>query len=51
VGQIKVAHRISLADSFAVALAQVEGAELVTSDHREFDPLAEAGVCKFRFIR
>ncbi|MBI4639868.1 MAG: PIN domain-containing protein [Candidatus Tectomicrobia bacterium] len=43
--------RVSLADCFAMALVQRIGAELVTSDHHEFDPIAQAGVCSVRFIR
>ena len=37
-------RRISLADCFAVALAQATGGSVLTSDHHEFDPLAEASV-------
>jgi uncharacterized protein with PIN domain len=44
-------RRISLADCFALALAQKRDATLVTSDHREFDPIAEAGICRILFIR
>jgi len=44
-------RRISLADCFALALAQERDATLVTSDHREFDPIAEAGICRILFIR
>lgn len=51
VGQLKVAYRISLADAFAVALARRLGATLVSSDHHEFDPLAQAGACHILFIR
>jgi uncharacterized protein with PIN domain len=51
-GKIK-AHwrRVSLADCFALALAIQEKGTLVTSDHHELGPLAEAGVCPVRFIR
>lgn len=44
-------RRVSLVDCFAVALAIREKATLVTSDHHELDPLAEAALCPFRFIR
>jgi PIN domain nuclease of toxin-antitoxin system len=44
-------RRISLADCFAVALAQATGGSVLTSDHHEFDPLAERGVCSVTFIR
>ena len=43
--------RVSLADCFAMALTQRLNAELVTSDHREFDPVAAQGLCPIRFIR
>lgn len=44
-------RRVSLVDCFALALAIREKATLVTSDHHELDPIAEAGLCPFRFIR
>lgn len=51
-GRLKaVWRRISLADCFAVALAIERGATLVTSDHHELDPLAQANLCPFCFIR
>jgi PIN domain nuclease of toxin-antitoxin system len=51
-GAIKATvRRISLADRFAVTLAQAVGGTLLTSDHHEFDPLAKQGVCAFAFIR
>ena len=51
-GTIKALRkRVSLADCFAVALAQHLGATILTSDHHEFDALAAQGVCDIRFIR
>ncbi|HEW91739.1 MAG: type II toxin-antitoxin system VapC family toxin [Candidatus Parabeggiatoa sp. nov. 3] len=51
-GHIKaVFKRVSLADCFAMALAKQEGATLVTSDHHEFDPLVDKGICKIQFFR
>ena len=51
-GQIKAEfRRISLADSFALALALQEKGTLVTSDHHEFDPIAATGICPIRFFR
>lgn len=44
-------RRVSLADCFALALTLREKGTLVTSDHHELDPIAEAGVCPIRFIR
>jgi PIN domain nuclease of toxin-antitoxin system len=43
--------KISLADCFAMALANHLKAELVTSDHAEFDQIAESGACAVKFIR
>ena len=51
-GQLKgTIRRISLADCFAITLAETLKAPVVTSDHHEFDPLAAAGVCQVIFIR
>lgn len=50
-GRIKARGRIALADCLAVALARREGAELVTADRAELEPVADAGLCKVRFIR
>jgi predicted nucleic acid-binding protein len=51
-GQLKAdIRRISLADCFAAALALREGADLVTTDHHEFDPVAESGLLPVLFIR
>lgn len=50
-GKIKSRGRISIADAFCAALAQRVGGEAVTSDRREFGPLAAAGVCDVLFIR
>lgn len=44
-------RRVSLADCFAVTLAQALGGTVLTSDHHEFDPLAAQGICAFAFIR
>ncbi len=42
---------IPLADCFVVALANRLGAEAVTADHPDFDPIAERGLCRVVFIR
>lgn len=44
-------RRVSLADCFAIALANRIGGELVTSDHHEVDTIAAQGICRIRFIR
>ena len=46
-----VRRRISLADCFAVTLAKAVGGVLLTSDHHEFDPLADSGKHTIVFIR
>ena len=52
VGELKgKIRKISLADCFAVELSRQLEAEVVTSDHREFDPLVVGGVCRVRFFR
>ena len=42
---------ISLADSVALAFAKNREAELVTSDHHEFDALDKLGELSFFWIR
>jgi predicted nucleic acid-binding protein len=51
VGRYKAANRVSLADCFAIALANRNDARVVTSDHHEFDPIKEQGICEVEFIR
>lgn len=48
---VKNAHRMSLADSFGVALARRLNCELISTDHHELDAVHAAGVCKVHFIR
>jgi predicted nucleic acid-binding protein len=50
-GALKAGGRISLADCFAVTLAQAVGGTVLTSDHREFEPLGARGTCAIDFIR
>ena len=52
VGQYRAdIKRISLADCFALTLANREDAILVTSDHKEFDPVMPLKICEICFIR
>ena len=51
VGDIKALVRISLADSFCIALAHTMRADLYTSDHHEFDRLLPMNLCSIQFIR
>jgi predicted nucleic acid-binding protein len=52
VGRLKAVHRkVSLADCCALALAKRLGANLVSADRHEFEPLLAAGICQIEFIR
>ena len=52
VGSLKATQRrISLADCFALALAKLCSATVLTSDRHEFAPIAEQGEYAIRFIR
>jgi len=48
---IKAAHKMSLADTFGIALARRLNAPLVSTDHHELDAVDAAGVCRVLFIR
>lgn len=48
---VKARHKMSLADSFAVALARRLNCALVSTDHHELDAVHAAGVCNVTFIR
>lgn len=48
---LKVAHKMSFADSFAVALARRLDCALVSTDHHELDAVSAASVCDVIFIR
>jgi predicted nucleic acid-binding protein len=48
---VKNSHKMSLADSFAVALARRLNCALVSTDHHELDPVHAAGVCNVIFVR
>ncbi|MGQ9629868.1 MAG: type II toxin-antitoxin system VapC family toxin [bacterium] len=50
-GIIKVSEVISYADAFALALAERLQVPLVTTDHREFDPVERRGKFKFLWLR
>lgn len=51
VGDHKARGRIALGDCFCLALAEMLQAQVVTSDHGEFDPLVPLGICPIVFIR
>jgi len=50
-GDYKATYRISLADSFALALTNRLGGELITSDHHELEQVHEDGLCPIYFFR
>jgi len=50
-GRLKTKYKISLADSIALAEAKVREAQLVTSDHHEFDVIDKDGAINFYWIR
>ena len=50
-GRFKTTYKISLADAIALAEASVKDAQLVTSDHHEFDPIDARKEVKFYWIR
>jgi PIN domain nuclease of toxin-antitoxin system len=50
-GRYKARFRIPLADAFALSLADRFGAEVVTSDRGDFEPIAESGAYRVTFIR
>ena len=51
IGELKPSYRISYADAFAVAQAILSKAELITTDHKEFEPLERAGIAKIKWLR
>ena len=51
-GRLKAVHRkVSLADCCAMSLSLRVGGTLLTSDHKEFDPIVALGICSIAFIR
>jgi len=50
-GRLKASYKISFADSFALAQAIVTDAELLTSDHHEFDAIDGTEPVRFKWIR
>ena len=51
VGKLKAGGGISIPDCFAIKLSKQLGGTVLTSDHKEFDPVAAAGICSITFIR
>jgi len=50
-GFFKTAHKISRADSIALALSKQLDAQLVTTDHHEFDDVERSGEVRFFWLR
>ncbi len=50
-GRLKATYRMSLADSIALAEAKIRKAEILTSDHHEFDVVEKKEKIKFYWIR
>jgi PIN domain nuclease of toxin-antitoxin system len=51
VGRHKVQYRMSLADAFALSLADRFGAELLTSDRGDFEQVSQSAKHRVTFIR
>lgn len=51
VGKLKAGGGISIPDCFAITLSKRLGGTVLTSDPKEFDPVAAAGICPINFIR
>lgn len=51
IGEVKTTFRISYADAFAVAQTVLSSAELITTDHKEFEPLEKASILKIKWLR
>jgi len=50
-GGLKATYKMSLADSVALAEAKTKNAEILTSDHHEFDLVEKKEEIKFYWIR
>jgi len=51
VGRTKSQNKASLADCIAIVLTNQLGGTVLTSDHHEFDKIAQDRVCSIQFIR
>ena len=51
IGYFKTKYKISFADSFVLAVAKLNNAKIVTSDHHEFDVIEKSGDVSFEWIR
>jgi uncharacterized protein len=51
VGEFKTNFRMSYADSFAAAQTILLNGELLTTDHKEFEPLKQSNAIKINWLR
>lgn len=51
VGHVCPGHTLGIADAFAAATAEQYACRLVTSDHRDFDPIEQAGALSILWSR
>jgi len=51
VGKYKTSYKISFADSFVLAVAEKEGAIVISTDHHEFNTVEKAGKLTFCWLR
>ena len=49
--RFKIRYKISLADSFALGLADVMDAVIVSADHHELEPIEQAGEVSVLWFR
>lgn len=50
-GKFKINHRMSIADSFVLALAEIYNAQIISTDHHEFDAVEKNSNLKFYWLR
>ncbi len=50
-GYYKATQKISFADSFVLALAEIKKAVIISSDHHEFDDIEKSSTLQFKWIR
>lgn len=51
VGKYKTSYKISDADAFVLSLAEKEDAQVISTDHHEFDVIEATGVLSFYWLR
>ena len=51
IGEYKTSYQVSYADCFVLALAEIENAIVISTDHHEFDVIDNAGKLSFYWLR